>query len=67
MPLEIRNIAIQMHVSDDPAPVANAEDSEGPLLAMLSEDHGDPEQAQAALIDQCVEAVLAELARRGDC
>lgn len=64
MPLEIREIVIQMQVDDDapsrraaPAPERHAID----LLACCEEKDG---AADTALVDQCVRAVLAELDRR---
>jgi hypothetical protein len=67
MPLEVRNIAIQMRVDDEPGGVAgDGKAPHDPFLAMLGGEDDEPEEANAALIDQCVEAVLAELARRGE-
>ncbi|MBB5710808.1 DUF5908 family protein [Sphingomonas xinjiangensis] len=63
MPLEIREIVLQMKVDDDdpPGPTAPAERSAIDLLACCEEKEG---KADTALIDQCVRAVLAELDRR---
>ncbi|NIJ20907.1 hypothetical protein FHS95_002599 [Sphingomonas naasensis] len=65
MPLEIRQIAIQMRVAEDSG---EAETPDGPRSIMelcdCDDDEGDEEEKQAALIERCVEAVLAELARR---
>ena len=65
MPLEIRQIAIQMRVTDDPG---EQDEPDGPRSIMelcdCDDDEGDEEEKQAALIERCVEAVLAELARR---
>lgn len=65
MPLEIRQIAIQMRVAED---AGEQEEPHGPRSIMelcdCDDDEGDEEEKQAALIERCVEAVLAELARR---
>jgi hypothetical protein len=67
MPLEIRQIAIQMRVAEEPG---EQEAPSGPRSIMdlcdCDDDEGDEEEKQAALVERCVEAVLAELARRGE-
>jgi hypothetical protein len=67
MPLEIRQIAIQMRVAEDPGEV---DEPVGPRSIMdlcdCDDDEGDEEEKQAALVERCVEAVLAELARRSE-
>ncbi|TGX54129.1 hypothetical protein E5A73_08385 [Sphingomonas gei] len=66
MPLEIRQIAIQMRVAEDPG---EADEPSGPRSIMDlcdCDDEGDEEDKQAALVERCVEAVLAELARRSE-
>jgi hypothetical protein len=63
MPLEVRQIAIQMQVGGgrDRAPDTNVAKIGGPACG------GSRTAAeQARLVDQCVEAVLAELARRAE-
>lgn len=65
MPLEIREIAIQMRVAEDAGEV---EAPSGPRSIMelcdCDDEEGDEEEKQTALVERCVEAVLAELARR---
>jgi len=65
MPLEIRQIAIQMRVAEEPG---EQEEPSGPRSIMelcdCDDDEGDAEEKETALIERCVEAVLAELARR---
>jgi hypothetical protein len=67
MPLEIRQIAIQMRVAEDPGEV---DEPAGPRSIMdlcdCDDEEGDEEEKQAALVERCVEAVLAELARRSE-
>ena len=63
MPIEIRQIAIQMQVGDEPRPPNPALPFH--LIDMLDEPH-EEEDAQAELVERCVEAVLAELARRAE-
>jgi hypothetical protein len=67
MPLEIRQIAIQMRVAEDPGEQEEAESGPRSIMDMVDCDcdEGDEEEKQAALVERCVEAVLAELARRG--
>ncbi|KRC78980.1 DUF5908 family protein [Sphingomonas sp. Root241] len=65
MPLEIRQIAIQMRVAEDPG--EQEEESRPRSVLDLVDcdcDEGDEEEKEAALVERCVEAVLAELARR---
>ena len=68
MPIEIRQIAIQMRVAEDPGEV---DEPTGPRSIMdlcdCDDEEGDEEEKQAALVERCVEAVLAELARRSEC
>lgn len=65
MPLEIREIVVQMQVDDDaPAPPATSQRSALDLLACGGEKDSQA-RANAALVEQCVRAVLAELDRRG--
>lgn len=64
MPLEIREIVLQMQVDDDNPPRSAAtapERSAIDLLACCEEKDG---KADTALVEQCVRAVLAELDRR---
>jgi hypothetical protein len=66
MPIEVRQIAIQMRIAED----AGEQDAPpmGPRSVMelcdCDDEEGDEEEKQAALIERCVEAVLAELQRR---
>lgn len=64
MPLEVRQIAIQMQVAaaNDCAPVGLSGAKRGAASRGGSGNAND----QARLIEQCVEAVLAELARRAE-
>lgn len=65
MPLEIRQIAIQMRVAED---LGEQEEESRPRsvldLVDCDCDEGDEEEKETALVERCVEAVLAELARR---
>lgn len=62
MPLEIREIVIQMQVADGQVDAPELTGSALELLQARDEEGG--EDGQAALIEHCVAAVLAELDRR---
>ena len=61
MPLEVREIGIHMQVGE-----AGGQDEAGDEAALPDFSQGDGGAARAQLIEQCVEAVLAELARRAE-
>jgi hypothetical protein len=64
MPLEVRQIGIQMQVGD--AGDAGGQGQGGAPSALDLLPNGDDDRERAQLIEQCVEAVLAELARRSE-
>jgi hypothetical protein len=66
MPLEIRQIAIQMRVAKDPGEVDEPAGSRSIMDLCDCDDEGDEEEKQTDLVERCVEAVLAELARRSE-
>lgn len=67
MPLEIRQIAIQMRVAEDPGEQDEPSRSRSVLdLVDCDCDESDEEEKESALVERCVEAVLAELARRAE-
>ncbi|MCD2324182.1 DUF5908 family protein [Sphingomonas sp. IC-56] len=62
MPLEIREIVIQMQVDDDRV---DAPELPGSAMELLqAREDADAGEGQEALVEQCVAAVLAELDRR---
>jgi hypothetical protein len=62
MPLEVRQIGIRMSVGGT-APGTASEGGGGSALDLLKHD-GDDAGERNRMIQECVEAVLAELARR---
>ena len=68
MPLEVRQIGIRMEVAGGEEDCC--EEGEGkkksPALALLDGHDGDDENDRLLLIEQCVNAVLAELERRAE-
>lgn len=65
MPLEVRQIGIHMAVGDvGEAGGKDRDGGEDVVLDLLRHDDDGGERAR--LIEQCVEAVLAELARRSE-
>lgn len=63
MPLEVRQIGIRMHVGDAGQDGAG-DGGDRPVLEALGDEDGGADREQ--LIEQCVGAVLAELARRAE-
>ncbi len=57
MPLEVRQIGIRLNVGGQEAPVQLQDDGPGRGL----EDQGISPSERASIVNQCVEAVLAEL------
>ena len=65
MPLEVRQIGIHMAVGDvGEAGGKDRDRDEDVVLGLLR--HDDDGRERARLIEQCIEAVLAELARRSE-
>ena len=67
MPLEVRQIGIRLQVGDGADGPSN--DDQGrrtSTLDLLQDDRGDGDADRVRLVEQCVEAVLAELARRAE-
>lgn len=62
MPLEVRQIGIRMAVGG-PGPATGSEGGGSSALDLLKHD-GDDAGERNRMIQECVEAVLAELARR---
>jgi hypothetical protein len=61
MPLEVRQIGIRLNVGDEAAPSARVQGgSEGPSAASVSAAE------RAAIVGECVDAVLAELKMRSE-
>lgn len=65
MPLEVRQIGIRMQVGDAGDEGGREQDGDGASVLDLLQ-HGDDGRERARMIEQCVEAVLAELARRSE-
>jgi hypothetical protein len=67
MPLEVRQIGIRMQIGDDAdgAPAVDSGASRSPL-DLLRGANDDDESGEMRLVEQCVERVLAELARRSE-
>jgi hypothetical protein len=67
MPLEVRQIGIRMQVGDDAdgTPAMDSEASSS-TLDLLRGANDDEDSGETRLIEQCVERVLAELARRSE-
>jgi hypothetical protein len=63
VPLEVRQIGIRMQVGDAAPNGAGDGEDKSSVLDLLA-DGDDDDRAQ--LIEECVAAVLAELARRGE-
>jgi uncharacterized protein DUF5908 len=66
MPLEVRQIGIHMAVGDAGEGAGESGSGADSSPLGLPDGGGDADEQRAKLIEQCVEAVLAELARRAD-
>ncbi len=68
MPLEVRQIGIRLQVGDggDGAGDDNQQGRRASTLDLLEDGRGDGDADRVRLVEQCVEAVLAELARRAE-
>lgn len=66
MPLEVRQIGIRMQVGEGPGPAANSAPAASALDLLRADNDDDGDTGAARLIETCVEAVLAELARRSE-
>jgi hypothetical protein len=63
VPLEVRQIGIRMQVGESEPSGGDEGEGKSAVLDLLA-DGDDDDRAQ--LIEECVAAVLAELARRGE-
>lgn len=66
MPLEVRQIGIRMQIGDGAECCDDGGKKKPSTLDLLKGDNDDEDEGQVRLIEQCVEAVLAELARRAE-
>ena len=65
MPLEVRQIGIRLQIGDGAERDGGGTRKSSPL-DLLRGDNDDEDGGQVRLVEQCVEAVLAELARRAE-
>lgn len=71
MPLEVRQIGIRLQIGDGAERDGDGDGDGGGKrksspLDLLRGDNDDEDGGQVRLVEQCVEAVLAELARRAE-